>query len=66
MKKLDTDISRRTLVLGCLGGTTLLASSLGQVPATAPAQRSPAGRLHIVNGWVLTDSDLALIGLDAG
>jgi hypothetical protein len=44
-----------------------LALAILTVPSATgwPATARAAPRFHIVNGWVLTDGDLAALGIDA-
>jgi hypothetical protein len=61
-------LTRRELLTAlAMGGacTPLLAGLRPAPEPLPPAPRAERGRLHIVNGWVLTDADLVLLGLDA-
>jgi hypothetical protein len=62
-------LTRRELLTTLVAGGACATALAGPRPAPEPVPPAPQadrGRLHIVNGWVLTDADLVLLGLDAG
>lgn len=52
-------LSRRQIILAAA------ALALPALPAL-PAPRAPVAGIRIVDGWVLTERDVADLGLDAG